>query len=143
MKKGAKIALASLLITGVAAVVFFVVRRNKKASTQTTASGTTASGSGSSSTTSSKTTTKTSEFPLKKNASVKRDIVKQLQELLNEKISALVPPCVPYAADGTPITALKVDGYYGDKTAAVVKYYFNNDGNEVTEAMFNELRDGK
>lgn len=69
--------------------------------------------------------------------------MKQLQELLNEKISALVPPCVPYAADGTPITALKVDGYYGDKTAAVVKYYFNNDGNEVTEAMFNELRDGK
>lgn len=84
MKKGAKIALASLLITGVAAVVFFVVKRNKKASTQTTASGTTTSGSGSS-TTSSKTTTKTSEFPLKKNASVKRDIVKQLQELLNEK----------------------------------------------------------
>ncbi len=142
MKKGAKIALASLLITGVAAVVFFVVRRNKKASTQTTASGTTASTS-SSTTSSSKTTTQTSEFPLKKNASVKRDIVKQLQELLNEKISTLMPPCVPYAADGTPITALKVDGYYGDKTAAVVKYYFNNDGNEVTEAMFNELRDGK
>lgn len=141
MKKGAKIALASLLITGVAAVVFFVVRRNKKASTQTTASGTTASGS--STTSSSKTTTQTNEFPLKKNASVKRDIVKQLQKLLNEKISALVRPCVPYAADGTPITALKVDGYYGDKTAAVVKYYFNNDGNEVTEAMFNDLRDGK
>lgn len=141
MKKGAKIALASLLITGVAAVVFFVVRRNKKASTQTTASGTTASGS--STTSSSKTTTQTNEFPLKKNASVKRDIVKQLQKLLNEKISALVLPCVPYAADGTPITALKVDGYYGDKTAAVVKYYFNNDGNEVTEAMFNDLRDGK
>ncbi len=141
MKKGAKIALASLLITGVAAVIFFVVKRNKKASTQTTASGTAASGS--STTSSNKTTTQTSEFPLKKNASVKRDIVKQLQELLNEKISALIPPCVPYAADGTPITALKVDGYYGDKTAAVVKYYFNNDGNEVTEAMFNELRDGK
>ncbi len=140
MTKGAKITLVSLLITGVAAVVFFVVRRNKKATTQTTASGTTTSGSGSSG---NKTTTTTSEFPLKKNASVKRDIVKQLQELLNEKISALVPPLVPYAADGTPITTLKVDGYYGDKTAAVVKYYFNNDGNEVTEAMFNELRDGK
>ena len=79
------------------------------------------------------------EFPLKKNPNKKSDLVKKLQEKLNDRITGLVPPAVPYY-NNTPITELKEDGYYGDKTAAVVKYIFpKTTGDEVTEEMYNQL----
>ena len=103
-----------------------------------------------SSSTSSATTNKTTNsnketnnsFPLKRNASVKSEKVKELQKLLNERIVGLTVPSVPYY-NGKPITSLKEDGYYGDKTAAVVKYVFNStNGDIVSEEMFNELESG-
>lgn len=78
-------------------------------------------------------------FPLRKNSSVKSNLVKGLQELLNERIKGLVPPAVPYYA-GQQIKSLTTDGYYGDKTAAVVKYVFCNDGNSVTQEQYDSLK---
>lgn len=137
MKRGLKITLWVLLVVVAAVVVLLVVKKRKSNAENENAED---ANSNSSNASSNKAVAKSSDFPLKKNASVKSETVKQLQELLNEKIGGLVAPVVPYDADGNPITQLKVDGYYGDKTAAVVKYIFNNDGNEVTEEQFNELK---
>lgn len=80
-----------------------------------------------------------SHFPLVKNSHVKSDLVKELQELLNERIGGLQAPMVPYYK-GAVIQSLSTDGYYGDKTAAVVKFIFGNDGKSVTEQEFNSLK---
>ena len=78
-------------------------------------------------------------FPLKMNASVKSDLVKQAQQGLNAKIKGIQPPTCPYY-NGKAITELEIDGYYGPKTAAVVKFlYPDTDGNSITEEMYNEL----
>lgn len=83
-----------------------------------------------------------SKFPLKKNAAVKSDLVKQLQELLNERIEGLQEPSVPYY-NNKAIHKLDEDGFYGDKTAAVVRYVFNDQtGSIVTEEMFKQLEAG-
>lgn len=78
-------------------------------------------------------------FPLKYNASVSTSLVKSLQERLNTRLTGLLEPVVPYV-NGSPVKELKVDGYYGEKTAAVVKYLFpSTDGKTVTENMYNNI----
>ena len=85
------------------------------------------------------TTATNNSFPLTLNPSVKSDLVKQCQELLNDKISGAIPPMAPIA-DGKYITSLVEDGYYGNKTAAAVKYEFpDTDGKTITQTMFNKL----
>lgn len=79
------------------------------------------------------------KFPLKLNASVKSDLVKDCQELLNEQIEGCIPPVCPYYS-GNQIKSLVCDGYYGNKTAAVVKFVFpETDGKTITEDMYNSL----
>ena len=79
------------------------------------------------------------DFPLKRNPLKKSDLVKRLQEMLNNRIADLKPPAVPYYGS-KPITELVEDGYYGDRTAAVVKFLFpKTDGKEVTKEMFDSL----
>lgn len=78
-------------------------------------------------------------FPLKYNTSVSTSLVKSLQERLNTRLTGLLEPVVPYV-NGSPVKELKVDGYYGEKTAAVVKYLFpSTDGKTVTENMYNNI----
>lgn len=78
-------------------------------------------------------------FPLVKNKSAKTELVKQLQRYLNEEIEGLKLPNVP-RYNNRQIKQLTVDGIYGDRTAAVVKYVFpGKDGNTVTEDMYQQL----
>lgn len=78
-------------------------------------------------------------FPLKMNSSVKSNLVKLAQQGLNAKIKGIQPPSCPYY-NSKAITSLEADGYYGPRTAAVVKYlYPDTDGKTITEEMYNEL----
>ena len=62
----------------------------------------------------------------------------ELQAKLNKKLEECVEPNYPKDNSGVYIKSLKEDGYFGDKTLAVVKYFC--DGNEeVTKEMFNTL----
>ena len=78
-------------------------------------------------------------FPLVYSTSKKNNKVMECQQLLNAEIKNCVLPAAPQY-NGQQITALKVDGYYGPKTAAVVKYLWpDTDGKTITQAMYNEL----
>ena len=79
-----------------------------------------------------------SEFPLRYSLFTKSTKVVELQAKLNKKLEKCVEPNYPKDNSGVYIKSLKEDGYFGDKTLAVVKYFC--DGNEeVTEEMFNTL----
>lgn len=78
-------------------------------------------------------------FPLVKDDSVRTELVKQLQRYLNKEIEGLKLPNVP-RYHGQQIRQLTVDGIYGDRTAAVVKYVFpNSNGLSVTQDMYDDL----
>lgn len=154
MTTNCKTALITLLIllipVGLGVGGYIYIKKKKDSSedggskANESADNTTASGTTSSDNIKGKTTTAhpNSTFPLRKNAAVKSDKVKELQELLNERIVGLQAPNVPYY-DNKAILELKEDGYYGDKTAAVVRFVFNDPtGSIVTEDMFNELKNG-
>lgn len=79
-----------------------------------------------------------SEFPLKYNSHVSYDKVRELQVKLNAKLETCMEPNFPKDSSGVYIKSLKEDGYFGDKTLAVVKYFCNGQ-EEVTEEMFNAL----
>ena len=79
-----------------------------------------------------------SRFPLKHNPHVKYDIVKDLQAKLNKKLEACIEPNFPKNASGQYIKTLSEDGYFGDDTLAVVKYFFDGK-EEVTLRMYNSL----
>ena len=87
------------------------------------------------------TNTKTTNtaYPLRKAPSVKSELVKELQQLLNERLADLKPPTVPYY-NNSPLIRLAEDGYYGDRTAAVIAWFFpDSDGSTLTGQMFEEL----
>ncbi len=79
-----------------------------------------------------------SDFPLKYNLFLQLDKVKELQVKLNNKLVASIEPNFPKDNSGVYIKSLKEDGYFGDKTLAVVKYFCDGQ-EEVTEEMFNAL----
>lgn len=82
---------------------------------------------------------KNNQFPLVKNASVKSDLVKECQTVINEQIKDCIPPIAP-VYNGKNFNKLTVDGYYGPRTAAAVKFLFpETDGNKITEAMYDKL----
>ncbi len=83
--------------------------------------------------------TTNSQFPLTFNEHVKSALVKDCQEIINDQIADCIPPSCPYY-NGQQIKSLVVDGYYGKKTAAAVKYLFPaTDGKSITESMYNQL----
>ena len=82
--------------------------------------------------------TSSSYFPLKYNLLLKSNKVTELQAKLNSKLEASVEPNYPKDSSGVYIKSLKEDGYFGDKTLAVVKYFCDGQ-EEVTEEMFNAL----
>lgn len=88
--------------------------------------------------TSNDTNTGSSEFPLKYSLFVKSDKVKDLQSKLNKKLETSMEPNFPKDSKGVYIKSLAEDGYFGDNTLAVIKYFFNG-SEEVTEEMFNSL----
>ncbi len=78
-------------------------------------------------------------FPLKLNASVKTNLVKEIQNVINDNIKNAIPPMAP-VYDGEYFTSLVVDGYYGKKTAAAVKFLFpETDGKTFTESQYDKL----
>ena len=79
-----------------------------------------------------------SDFPLKYNLFLQTDKNKELQVKLNNKLVASLEPNFPKDNSGVYIKSLKEDGYFGDKTLAVVKYFCDGQ-EEVTEEMFNAL----
>lgn len=79
-----------------------------------------------------------SDFPLKYNLFLHSDKVTELQVKLNNKLVASLEPNFPKDNSGVYIKSLKEDGYFGDKTLAVVKYFCDGQ-EEVTEEMFNAL----
>ena len=79
-----------------------------------------------------------SEFPLKYNLFAKSSKVMELQAKLNKKLEVCEEPNYPKDNKGVYIKSLKEDGYFGDNTLAVVKYFCNGK-EEVTEEMFNAL----
>ena len=79
------------------------------------------------------------QFPVIFNESTKSALVKECQEVINEQIKDCIAPMCP-TYDGKQIKSLTVDGYYGKKTAAAVKYLFPaTDGKTITESMYNQL----
>lgn len=82
--------------------------------------------------------TSSADFPLKYNLFLKSTKVTELQVKLNNKLNASVEPNFPKDESGVYIKSLKEDGYFGDKTLAVVKYFCDGQ-EEVTEEMFNAL----
>ena len=79
-----------------------------------------------------------SDFPLKYNLFLQTDKNKELQVKLNNKLVASLEPNFPKDNSGVYIKSLKEDGYFGDNTLAVVKYFCDGQ-EEVTEEMFNAL----
>ena len=78
-------------------------------------------------------------FPLVYNPHVKTELVKKLQSKLNDRLANWTAPLLKcYREDGTEIKSLKVDGYFGKETLAVVKYVWQGK-TQVTEDMFNSL----
>lgn len=85
------------------------------------------------------------QYPLVYNPHVKSLLVEQLQRNLNNRLEVdsktyLLPSVhqFPTRSDGTRIESLKVDGYFGPETLAVVKYFWNGK-EEVSEAMANSI----
>lgn len=101
--------------------------------------GTVTPGASSTTTTTKEDKTTNSQFPLTFNEHVKSALVKECQEIINDQIADCIPPSCPYY-NGQQIKSLVVDGYYGKKTAAAVKYLFPaSDGKSITESMYNQL----
>lgn len=84
------------------------------------------------------TTSSNDSFPLSYDAGHKSALVMDLQEKLNVRICGLLAPVCPYDEAGNQIKELKVDGYFGKKTLAVVKFVFNG-ATSVTETMYKQL----
>ena len=101
--------------------------------------GTVTPGTSNTTTTTKEDKTTNSQFPLTFNEHVKSALVKECQEIINDQIADCIPPSCPYY-NGQQIKSLVVDGYYGKKTAAAVKYLFPaTDGKSITESMYNQL----
>lgn len=77
-------------------------------------------------------------FPLRKNASAKSDLVKQVQATVNVGINGLIGPYAPYY-NGSYFNTIKEDGYYGNKTAAAIAFLTGTDGNTLTEEQWHAL----
>ncbi len=118
--------IALSVISSIAIVVLIIYLVMKKKKTDTNTDETANSGNTS------------SDFPLKYNLFLQSDKVKELQVKLNNKLVASVEPNYPKDNSGVYIKSLKEDGYFGDKTLAVVKYFCEGQ-EEVTEEMFNAL----
>ena len=101
--------------------------------------GTVTPGASSTTTTTKEDKTTNSQFPLTFNEHVKSELVKECQDIINDQIANCIPPSCPYY-NGQQIKSLVVDGYYGKKTAAAIKYLFPaTDGKSITESMYNQL----
>lgn len=121
-----KNSLITLSVISSIAIVVLVIYLMMKKKQETKADETTSNGNSS------------SDFPLKYNLFLQSDTIKELQVRLNNKLVASVEPNFPKDKNGVYIKSLKEDGYFGDKTQAVVKYFCNGQ-EEVTEEMFNAL----
>ncbi len=121
MKKGL-IALSVISSIAIAVLIIYLVIKKKKSGTSSDGTSSAAS----------------SDFPLKYNLFLRSDKIAELQAKLNNKLNASVEPNFPKDSSGVYIKSLKEDGYFGDKTLAVVKYFCDGQ-EEVTEKMFNAL----
>lgn len=121
--KNSLIALSVISSIAIVVLVIYLVMKKKQ---ETNADETTSNGNSS------------SDFPLKYNLFLQLDKVKELQVKLNNKLVASIEPNFPKDNSGVYIKSLKEDGYFGDKTLAVVKYFCDGQ-EEVTEEMFNAL----
>lgn len=121
-----KNSLIALSVISSIAIVVLVIYLMMKKKEETKADETTTNGNSS------------SDFPLKYNLFWQSDKIKELQVKLNNKLVASVEPNFPKDNSGVYIKSLKEDGYFGDKTLAVVKYFCDGQ-EEVTEEMFNAL----
>ncbi len=121
--KNSLIALSVISSIAIVVLVIYLVMKKKQ---ETKADETISNGNSS------------SDFPLKYNLFLQLDKVKELQVKLNNKLVASIEPNFPKDNSGVYIKSLKEDGYFGDKTLAVVKYFCDGQ-EEVTEEMFNAL----
>lgn len=135
-----------LLPLPVLLVVFLYLKKKKEAEEEETPnddkSKSTPSSTTKTTTTKTTTTSTTSNvnknFPLSKNTSVKTDLVKEVQEVINYNIAGLLGPNAPYY-NGKYFNHITADGYYGNQTAAAIAFLTGTKGDTLTKEQFQKM----